>query len=89
MIDAPYSGSSMLTSGTESACCAGATCRGTFGYAETPDSTVAFTGGATSVISFAFPWGTSVEFTGIVSGAIPCEPDNSETIVLRFVLGLI
>ena len=86
---APCSRDSMLTSGTARDCCAGTSGRGAFGCARTPGSTVEVSGGATNFISFTCPWGTGVAVNGAVSGSNPCGPGVSETIVLRFTLGLI
>ena len=64
-------------------------CSGALVCADSPSSTVSFTGGETSFFRFACPWGTGVVITGAVTGTIPCDPGVGEMIVLGVALGMI
>ena len=81
-------GSSMLTGGIVRACCVCAAGRGTFGCAGVPGRKVSCAGGTTIFVSFSYPGGAGVSVTSAVSSANPCGPGVSETVVLRFALGL-
>ena len=85
----PCAAGRMLTGGTTRDFCAGDTCSGAFGCSNTPGSTVALVGGATSFVSFTCTWGTGVAVTGTASGSKHCGTGADETIVLGFTLGLI
>ena len=83
----PCVGGRMLTGGTTS--CAGTVVKVAFGCAGAPGSTVLFAVVETSFVRFVCSWGTGFVVTRVLIGTNPCRSGVDETIVSRFLLGLI
>ena len=82
------SGDGMLIYGIERARCTVSTGRGSLGCDDSPCRIVTCTGGEAIFVRFDRPWFNGVSTTGTLSAFEPCGPSISETVVLRFALGL-